>query len=80
MDRDALAAQLQEGRSIEAIARASGRAASTVAYWVNKHGLTSQYAARHAARGGIEREAWFPQFFGDQMNDAVFGLQFAGDA
>jgi hypothetical protein len=29
---------------------------STVAYWVNKHGLTSQHAPKHAARGGIERE------------------------
>ena len=56
MDREALAAQLAEGRSIESIARESGRAPSTVAYWVNKHGLTSQHAARHAPRGGIERE------------------------
>jgi len=46
---------LAEGRSIEAIARETGRAASTVAYWVNKHGLTSQHAERHAPRGGIER-------------------------
>jgi excisionase family DNA binding protein len=55
MDAAALAAQLAEGRSIESIARESGRAASTVAYWVNKHGLTSSHAARHAPRGGIER-------------------------
>jgi hypothetical protein len=26
---------------------------STVAYWVNKHGLTSQHAPKHAARGGL---------------------------
>ena len=39
-----LATQLAEGRSIESIARETGRAASTVAYWVNKHGLTSQHA------------------------------------
>jgi transposase-like protein len=56
MDREALAAQLEAGRSIEAIARESGRAASTVVYWVNKHGLTSQHAARHTPRGGIERD------------------------
>src|SRR4051794_17823221 len=54
MDRAALAAQLEVGSSIEAIARACGRAPSTVAYWVNKHGLSSQHAARHAPRGGIE--------------------------
>jgi transposase len=56
MDREVLAAQLADGRSIEAIARDSGRAASTVAYWVNKYGLTSSHASRHAARGGIERD------------------------
>ena len=48
MDRAALEAQLAEGRSIESIARESGRAPSTVAYWVNKHGLMSQHAPRHA--------------------------------
>lgn len=51
MHRETLAALLAEGRSIESIARETGRAASTVAYWVNKHGLSS----RHAPRGGIER-------------------------
>jgi transposase/DNA-directed RNA polymerase subunit RPC12/RpoP len=56
MDRETLAALLAEGRSIESIARETGRAASTVAYWVNKHGLSSRHAARHAPRGGIERE------------------------
>jgi transposase len=56
MDREALAVQLHAGYSIEAIARDAGRPASTVAYWVNKYGLTSQHAARHAPRGGIERE------------------------
>ncbi len=56
LDSTTLAAQLAEGRSIESIARETGCAASTVAYWVNKHGLTSSHAPRHAARGGIERE------------------------
>jgi excisionase family DNA binding protein len=56
VDATTLATQLAEGRSIESIARETGRAASTVAYWVNKHGLTSQHAPRHAARGGIDRE------------------------
>jgi transposase/DNA-directed RNA polymerase subunit RPC12/RpoP len=55
MDRETLAAMLAEGRSIESIARETGRAASTVAYWVNKHGLSSRHAPRHAPRGGIER-------------------------
>jgi transposase len=56
MEREWLAERLQTGHSIESIARESGRSASTVAYWVNKHGLSSRHAAKHAARGGIDRE------------------------
>jgi transposase len=56
MDPDWLASRLADGRSIESIARESGRSASTVGYWVNKHGLTSLHAARHAPRGGLDRE------------------------
>lgn len=56
MDREWLAAQLAAGRSIEAIAREAGKSASTVGYWVNKHGLSARHAERHAPRGGIERE------------------------
>ena len=55
MDRDWLAAELRQGRSIEAIAREVGRDPSTVAYWANKHGLVSTHAARHKRRGGVER-------------------------
>ena len=49
------AAELKQGRSIEAIAREVGRDPSTVAYWANKHGLVSTHAARHKPRGGVER-------------------------
>jgi transposase len=56
MERDWLASELQAGRSIESIARETGRSPSTVAYWVNKHGLTSRHAAKHAAKGGIDRD------------------------
>jgi transposase-like protein len=56
MDRDWLAARLSAGRSIESIAREAGRSPSTVGYWVNKHGLASTHAAKHAARGGIARD------------------------
>jgi transposase-like protein len=55
MEADWLASQLTAGRSIESIAREVGRSPSTVAYWVNKHGLTSTHAPKHAARGGIAR-------------------------
>ena len=56
MDADWLASQLTAGRSIESIASEVGRSPSTVAYWVKKHGLASQHASKHAARGGIARE------------------------
>src|SRR5919201_3568462 len=56
MDATWLASRLSEGRSIESIAREAGRSPSAVGYWVNKHGLTSTHAAKHAPRGGITRE------------------------
>lgn len=56
MDRDWLAARLDAGDSIEAIAREVGKHPSTVSYWVNKHGLKSGYAPTHAARGPLSRE------------------------
>jgi transposase len=46
---------LGEGRSIESIAREVGRSPSTVAYWVDRHGLASAHAPRHRARGGLDR-------------------------
>jgi transposase-like protein len=60
MEATWLASQLEAGRSIEAIAREAGRAPSTVAYWINKHGLASQHAPRHRARGGLTREQLEP--------------------
>ena len=60
MEAPWLASQLDAGRSIESIAREAGLSASTVAYWVNKHGLTSQHAERHRARGGLTREQLEP--------------------
>jgi transposase len=60
MDADWLASRLADGRSIEAIARETGRSPSTVAYWVNKHGLVSQHAPKHAARGGLARSELEP--------------------
>jgi transposase-like protein len=55
-----LASRLEAGRSIESIAREAARSPSTVAYWVNKHGLTSHHAERHRARGGLTREQLEP--------------------
>jgi transposase len=60
MDRTELATRLDAGRSIESIARDLGRPPSTVAHWVDKYGLTSSHAARHAPRGGLTREQLEP--------------------
>lgn len=60
MEAPWLAARLEAGRSIESIAREAACSPSTVAYWVNKHGLTSQHAERHRARGGLTREQLEP--------------------
>ena len=55
MDRDWLEAQLTAGRSIESIARDVGKHPSTVAYHVNKFGLASAHAERHAPKGPPSR-------------------------
>jgi predicted transcriptional regulator len=56
MDRTWLEEQLAAGRSITSIAEEAGRPLSTVAYWVNKHGLVSAHAARRAPKGPVARE------------------------
>jgi transposase len=57
VDRGWLEEQLSAGRSIESIAREVGRDPSTVAYWTNKHGLASTFAAKHATKGPVDRDA-----------------------
>jgi transposase len=57
MDRDWLETQLAEGRSIESIGREVGKHPSTVGYWVQKYGLKSSHAAKHAGRGGVTLSA-----------------------
>jgi transposase len=56
MDPHWLAAQLTTGRSIESIAREVGKHPSTVAHHVNKFGLASAHAERHAPKGPPSRE------------------------
>lgn len=46
---------LDAGWSLERIGRHVGKSASTVAYWVRKHGLRAVHADRAAPRGGIAR-------------------------
>src|SRR5829696_9285401 len=57
MEADWLRSRFEYGRSIESIAREAGKAPSTVGYWVNKHGLASTHASKHAARGPVQRAA-----------------------
>ena len=54
MDKDVLAAWLEEGRSFEWIGRQTGKHPSTVAYWARKYGLRSTNQRKHAARGPLD--------------------------
>ena len=56
VDRDSLALLLAQGLSLAEIGRRFGRDASTVGYWVKKHGLAAVNAEKHAGRGGLARE------------------------
>lgn len=56
MDRSSLQLLLAQGYSVEQIGRRFGRHPSTVSYWMRKHGLVASNRAKHAAKGGIERE------------------------
>jgi len=56
MERDWLAERLGADASYESIAREVGCSASKVAYWADKHGLTSAHASRHAAKGPIDED------------------------
>jgi transposase-like protein len=56
MDKQSLELLLDQGESVERIAKRFGRDPSTISYWMKKYGLTSPYADTHAAKGGIGRE------------------------
>ncbi len=56
MDKQSIELLLDQGESVERIAKRFGKDPSTVSYWMKKYGLTSPHAEKHAARGGIERE------------------------
>src|SRR3954453_16946148 len=54
MDRSWFEQRLLEGASIAAIASDRGLDASTVYYWVKKHGLRAPHAHKHAPRGPVD--------------------------
>lgn len=55
MDKGSLQLLLDQGLSVERIAKRFGKDPSTVSYWMKKYGLVSPYREKHAAKGGIER-------------------------
>jgi transposase len=55
MDRASLEQLLDRGLSLAEIGRRFNRHESTVAYWVERHGLRAAKRGKHAARGGLER-------------------------
>jgi transposase len=46
---------LQEGLSLAAIGRRVGRHESTVAYWLDRHGLRAVHAGLHSSRGAPDK-------------------------
>src|SRR4051812_9434226 len=56
MERTVLEGYLNQGLSLGQIGKLLGRDASTVGYWVKKHGLQAVHSERCAPRGGISRE------------------------
>jgi transposase len=60
MDRAFLERLLEEGLSLAEIGRRVGRHESTVAYWVEKHGLGAVNRDEHTARGVLTREQLAP--------------------
>ena len=56
MEAAELEEYLRRGLSLEQIAALTGRHASTVGYWIKRHGLSAVHRDRHAAKGGIDRE------------------------
>jgi len=56
VDRSSLELLLGQGLSIEKIAKRFAKHPSTVSYWMAKYGLQAVNRAKHAARGGIQRD------------------------
>lgn len=56
MERESLARLLEQDVSVEQIAKRFGRHPSTVAYWMDKHGLVAPNRERYAPKGGIAKE------------------------
>lgn len=60
MSKRQLQEMLEAGLSLAVIGERVGRDASTVGYWVRKHGLEAANRERHAPRGGLTLEQLQP--------------------
>lgn len=56
MERALLQAFLEEGLSLDAIAEEVGRAPSTISYWLSRHGLVANGAARFGTKEALPEE------------------------
>jgi transposase len=56
MDGESLRLLLGQGLDVDEIASRFGKHPSTIAHWMDRHGLRTAAQERHAAKGGIERE------------------------
>lgn len=56
MDRESLVTLLEQGVSVEKIAKRFGKDPSTVSYWMGKYDLVAPNRDKHAAKGGITQE------------------------
>jgi transposase len=56
MDRSALVLLLAQGLSAEQIGERFGKHASTVSYWMAKHGLEAVNREQHAPKGGVDKD------------------------
>ncbi len=56
MDKESLKSLLDQGFSVEKIAKRFGKDASTVSYWMRKYGLQAVNREKHLPKGGIDRQ------------------------
>jgi len=64
MEKALLQMFLEEGLSLDAIAEKVGRAPSTISYWLNRHGLVANGAARFGTKEALQKtrsRAWPPK-------------------
>lgn len=78
MDKALLESYIAQGLPLARIGELVDRDATTVSYWLGKHGLCATHAARAASRGGISREQLEPLVArGDSLRQMADTLGFS---